>query len=157
MSSDFKQNAVSQTVWQWQKAADAAGHGGGKKDRTLLKAGGQALLMAGVALLLGLRFGHRIAPVLLGCLAAYVVVTALFVRRAYAAFERGVGLIARGVGVALTWILLVPFFYLAFVPGRLVLMMRGKDLMTRKFPSDEPTYWVNWWECDSAHYRKQFR
>lgn len=157
MSDNYKQNDVSQVVWQWQKPTGDASAKAVGKDRTLLKAGAQVLVMVAVASLLGFRFGHRIAPILLLGLAAYVLVTALFVRRAYAAFERGVGMFARGVGVALTWLLLVPFFYLAFVPGRLVLMLRGKDLMNRKFPSNEPSYWVDWVECDSAHYRKQFR
>jgi hypothetical protein len=33
-------------------------------------------------------------------------------------------------------------FYLVFVPGRFILMMRGIDPMCRKFPTDAATYWV---------------
>jgi hypothetical protein len=36
----------------------------------------------------------------------------------------------------------VPVFYLLFVPGRLILMVRGIDPMCRKFPTAAPTYWV---------------
>lgn len=50
--------------------------------------------------------------------------------------------VAKGVAVALTWVLLVPFFFLCFVPGRAVLLLLREDPLNRRFAPDEPTYWT---------------
>ena len=60
----------------------------------------------------------------------------------YDRFDRLVRLLATALAIGLTWLLLVPFFYLCFVPGRLVLMALRKDPMNRECPSAEKSYWV---------------
>jgi hypothetical protein len=50
--------------------------------------------------------------------------------------------LGRVVSVAITWILLVPMFYLVFVPGRLILKLNNIDPMCRQFPTNALTYWV---------------
>jgi len=65
--------------------------------------------------------------------------------------------LGRGVGVAATWICLVPVFYLIFAPGRLILALSRKDPMGRAFPTRAPTYWVSRAPIkDAAEYRRQF-
>lgn len=157
MAETYQQNAVSSAVWRWTNPPGSSAKTESAA-KFFLKVGLQIAVMLAAAAVIGLHFGHKAAGLGLVVLAAYVLVTALFVRRAYDAFQRGVGMVARGVGVALTWILLVPFFYLTFVPGRAIMTLKGKDPLTRKFPSDEPTYWVaREPEEKPDHYRKQFR
>lgn len=66
--------------------------------------------------------------------------------------------VAIAAGKGITFLLLVPFFYLVFVPGRLLLALSGRDPLNRRFPSDEPSYWVKRAPGISpAHYKKQYR
>ncbi len=50
--------------------------------------------------------------------------------------------LGRLISHVLTWVLLVPFFYLCFTPGRLILILRKKDPLHRQCPSSETSYWV---------------
>jgi len=43
--------------------------------------------------------------------------------------------------VALTWILLTPLFFLVFPAGRLLLAVRGRDLLRRRFPAPGASCW----------------
>ena len=82
---------------------------------------------------------------------------ALFVPPAFAAIEGFGKKLGVWVGTGLTYLLLVPFFYLVFVPGRLVLALMGKDPMQREFPTKEASCWSpRRTKMDEAHYRKQF-
>jgi len=156
MSSEFKQNEVSGAIWPWQAERVAST---GPTKPPIWKVLAQAGVMVAIGLLMVFRWHHTIPGFILFALAAFVVVSGLFIPKAYAAFERFVGLIAQGVGIALNWILLVPFFYLFFVPARLVMSIKNKDPLRRAFPTSEPTYWVERTEDmeDLTHYRKQYR
>jgi hypothetical protein len=57
----------------------------------------------------------------------------------------------------LTVVLLTPFFYLVFVPARIILVLRGIDPLDRKFPSGGTSCWVpRRWNPDPARHRRQF-
>jgi hypothetical protein len=71
-----------------------------------------------------------------------LLISGLFIPPVFNRIEQFGRWFGKGVGIAITWILLVPVFYLLFVPGRLILMVRGIDPMCRKFPTAAPTYWV---------------
>jgi len=62
---------------------------------------------------------------------------------AYAWIERAVDALVVGVGHALTWLTMVPVFWLFFVPyGRLA--RRGDaDPMKRAFAPGQPSYWTD--------------
>lgn len=47
----------------------------------------------------------------------------------------------RTTAVALTWILLGAFYYLYFLPGRIVLLALRRDPLDRAFPSPRPSLW----------------
>ena len=111
----------------------------------------------GVMGVLALRRGHVVPAAVLGAVAALFLVSGLFIPALHArldAFGRAVG---RAFAAVLTWVLLVPVFVLVFVPGRLVLKLRGIDPLTRKCPSAEPTYWVARGPvADDGDYKRQF-
>lgn len=80
--------------------------------------------------------------VVVWCISGFISFTALFMPRLHDAIKRGLIWFAHLVGLGLSWLLLVPFYYLCFVPGRIWLSIRGKDPMQRAFPTDEKSYWV---------------
>ena len=94
-----------------------------------------------VAALLAFGF-HRIlfAGIVAG-IGLLIFICGLFFPKLYASFERVVGKFAFGVGQILTWILLVPFYYLCFLPARIILLLSKRDPMKRAWDSSASTYW----------------
>ncbi len=121
-----------------------------------LKASIQAPIMALVGYLIYRWTGHLIGPAIVWTLAGVVLVGGLFVPPMFHAMERFGMWLAKGVTTALNYGLLVPFYYLCFVPGRLILKVQGIDPMDRKFPDDRPSFWIPRKPVtDMAQYRKQ--
>ena len=57
----------------------------------------------------------------------------------------------------LAWVLLAPFFYLCFVPGRVVLWIMGRDPLDRKIDPDRPSYWAPYRNAaDERRYKRQY-
>ena len=59
----------------------------------------------------------------------------------YATIERGIDALARRTGIALGWVLLVPVFYLFFLPFGLVMRRGRRDRMQRRFETEAISYW----------------
>lgn len=116
----------------------------------------QTLIPAVVAFWMAHR-GHAVPASIIGAIAGFVLVSGLCIPTLFARWEAFGRAFGRGVGVAVTWICLVPVFYLVFVPGRLILVILRKDPMGRVFPTHAPTYWVPRAPVkDVAEYRRQF-
>ena len=88
------------------------------------------------------HFNREIGAFIVWTLAALVLIGGLFYAPLFHGFEKFGQLLARGVAAGLTWGLLVPFYYLCFLPGRIAMSLTGKDPMNRKFPTDAKTYWI---------------
>jgi hypothetical protein len=117
----------------------------------------QAAIMGGIGLVLHRVVGHVVMARVVWGLAGVVLVSSLFIHRVYAAIEAFGRWLGIWAGTGVTYLLLVPFFYLVFVPGRLVLLLLGRDPMQRTFPSPESTCWSpRKTKMDEKHYRKQF-
>ena len=102
----------------------------------------QAPIMAGIAFLVLHFTDHRIMPGIIAGLAALVLIGGLAVPPLFHAFERFGLLLARWVSAGLTWGLLVPFFYIVFGFGRLVLVVTRQDPLQVRFPApDRKTFW----------------
>ena len=111
--------------------------------------------MAAVGTLLGRR--HAIAGNIVLAFAAFVFVAGCFIQPLFLAFEKGGRRFGQWVATGVTWLLLVPFFYLCFIPGRIVILLTGKDPLTRRFPSKAATLWVPRPPVkDPSQYGKQF-
>jgi hypothetical protein len=151
-SDALEQSAVSRVVWPWRESAPAAAEPPSCRKRATI----QFVVMLAVAGLLSLKYKH--AAVTVSCVALFVIVTGLFLPKVFLAVERAFKLFGHGVGVALTWLLLVPFFLLVFAPGRLILLLTHKDPLTRRFPGEGKTSWQpHRVRANKDHYRKQYK
>lgn len=153
MSSDSSPKIVN--TWPWR----ALGAPIAKREpmSPKVKACIQAPLMLLVAYLLHRYTGHRVMPMIIAGLAALVLLGGLVIPPLFQAFERFGALLARGVAAGLTWGLLVPFFYLVFGFGRLVLVLTRQDPLKVRFPApDQTTFWETRPPVtDLNQYRKQ--
>lgn len=78
----------------------------------------------------------------LSVIGVVVLASGLFLPSLFLKLERGGRWLGHAAGISLTWLLLVPMFYLVFLPGRLILILTRRDPMARKFPTTESTYWI---------------
>lgn len=145
--------AVASVVWNWRGASASPPVAAPTAGAALKQAAGMGIVGAGLYFWLE----HRAMGIVVWSLAGVVLAAGLFLPPVFAAIERfGRGL-GKGVGVVLTWGLLAPFYYLCFGSLRLAQKIGGKDPLCRKFPSDEPTYWIPRKPVRNvAQYRKQF-
>jgi len=147
----FRQNAVSRATWPWQAGAAAPAPGGTRR-RALARAGVTAAAAAVCALLDAPRLA--LAATAAGLV---LLLAGLVAPPAFRALDRALNGVSRAAGAALTWLLLAPFFVLCFVPGRLALMLGGKDPLRRRRAPASGTYWVPCRRPRSADgYRKQY-
>jgi len=116
----------------------------------------QAPIMALVAWALYHFRDHRVVPMIIWSLAGLVLIGGLFIPPLFLAFEKFGRWLGKWVTVILNWVLLVPFYYLCFLPGRIILLIRGKDPMDREFPSNRESFWIPRKQItDMKQYRKQ--
>lgn len=130
--------------WVW-KAVGAPPPGLTAKAPSLLhKALIQFAIMALVGGLIYWKFpGHRLGSYIIWSLACAFLFCGLFIPAAYRSIDRFFfAVLPKWVATALNWLLLVPFFFVIFVPARLIQLLTGNDPMTRKVPTDLPTYWI---------------
>jgi hypothetical protein len=78
--------------------------------------------------------------------------------RAYAPIYRVLDGLVRGVLQAITWLLLGFVFAFVFVPGRIILALRGRDPLARRPDPALVTYWQDSRRPGDAakHFRAQF-
>ena len=147
---------VQQTVWMWDKppvppeSADAA-----RKQRAFI----QFCVMFIVASLIVVvsKSSHLWLPLFIYLLSILVAIGGYWVPPLFEAFERFGKFLAKVVGAVLTYILLVPFFYLCFVPGRFILQAMGKDPLRRKWSKESATYWTEKQTPEGVErYKRQF-
>lgn len=153
MTDSFQQSAVSAAIWRWPAAAPG-GRGGPLKTR--VRAAMQAAVGGAAGLLLLLVFRHRAAGLVVLAIAAVLLVAGLFVPRAFAAIERFGKMLGRSVGAGLTWLLLVPFFYLCFVPARTLMALLKKDPLKLRFSPEAGSYWTPRPPVSAEQVRKQY-
>lgn len=107
------------------------------------KASIQTVVMATVGFVLHRFVGHAVMAYIVWFLAVLVLAGGFVYPPLFHAFERFGQKLARWVAAGLTWGLLVPFYYICFGLGRIVVAVTGKDPMDRKYPEpDKATFWV---------------
>ncbi len=77
----------------------------------------------------------------IGALALIFVLLAVLAPLVYGRKEAFLQRFAVWVGQALTHVLLIPFYLLCFVPARVILYLRGRDPLNRRFPAVAPSCW----------------
>jgi hypothetical protein len=153
MNSD-QSKRVAAAAWPWREAVAPKDDGGASRRRSArIEAG----IMCAVAAVFTWLFHKPIVAIVICCVATVVLVGGLFVPPLYEGFKKAGLALGKGVGVFLSWILLVPFFYICFPIGRLIFALGRKNPLQRGYLRDAPTYWgVKKPANDLGRYRKQF-
>ncbi len=151
--TDAKQKRVLAAIWPWRDS-----NGGKLSENAELRrrSTSQTAIVVCVAAVLVFGFHLRVMPAVLLCVATFLFVSARVFPPVFRLIDRGVTLLAVAVGSGLAWLLLAPFFYLCFLPARLILMLKGYDPLHRKCPSDEETYWTPRPPVGPGYYEKQY-
>jgi len=134
--------SVAQATWPWRDPITTSltkSRSGGHKRRAII----QAAIMAIVATLLTM-VGHKIwLGLAIYSLSAVVIISGFLIPSLFRVLERAGQWLGRMVGIGITWLMLMPFFYLCFAPTRLILKLMGKDPMHRRFERNRSSYWVD--------------
>lgn len=137
--SENKSKTSTEPAWKWRyrRGRPAAIKNSSRAGKLIV----QTIVAFAVSAFLAFGF-HRIlfAGIAAG-IALLILICGLFIPKFYAAFERVIVMFAFGIGQALTWLLLVPFYYFCFLPARILLALNRRDPMKRSWNSSAPTYW----------------
>jgi len=127
-------------IWSWRDPPPRGSHPR-PANRARLRGSIQAAVVAaigGLLLLLGLR---TVAWVMQGAAAILLLAALASPRGLYAVLDGMARAIGRRIGRVLTWLLLVPLFYLFFTPFGLLFRRGRRDRLKRYSDGEAPTYW----------------
>jgi hypothetical protein len=137
---DAMNQRVLRATWNWRSADEGGSVSGtaGLRRQAVI----QTVVMVLVAAFLFFILDHTFfVPFILG-LAALVLILGLAYPPAYRPIHRFGRWLGRAVGKGLTYLLLVPFFFLFFTPVALLLRLQGRDPLHRGFRDAQWTYWI---------------
>jgi len=109
-----------------------------------------------VAAFLYFKSNHPLLALVVASISSIIAICALFIPSAHQAIQKLFAALAHWIGTLLTYILLVPLFYLFFVPTRIVRGLLGKDPLHLKRTGEEATYWEPREKVELTQYRRQF-
>lgn len=109
-----------------------------------------------VAAFLFFKKDHTLLALLIAGISSGVAICTFFIPPAHHAIQKSLAWLAHWVGQLLAYILLVPLFYLFFVPAGIIRGMRGKDPLHLKRTGEETTYWEPREKVELPQYRRQF-
>lgn len=109
-----------------------------------------------VAAFLYFKKDHALLALIIGSISVSIAICTFFIPPAHHAIKKSFAWLAHWVGQILAYILLVPLFYLFFVPSRIVRGLLGKDPLRLKRTGEEKTYWEPREKVELSQYRRQF-
>ena len=152
--TDYQQNPVSQATWPWAAPPVApkvspAAHGRKK-----------VIITTPIALAIAYsvhRFlGHTIMAYVITSIALFIAFSAFVLPSVFAAIDRFFLRLGHYIGVTVTWLLLVPFFFIFFVPGHALFALFGKDPMARRrLPGDQSGWHQHPGITRTEHFKRQ--
>jgi hypothetical protein len=144
---------ASALIWRWRETASGTEVPAARvRLRAALQAGAGAAV--GAALL---AFGARPVAYLAFAMAALVLVSALVSPHGlHAGLQRLFEATGRAVGRATTWIVMLPLFYLFFLPFGKLRRRGRRDRLRRYFEPDAETYWEPHSEVPSSSRERQY-
>ncbi len=152
MGTHYLQNKVSSAIWPWQKVRPSQG-----KQLPSLLFSLLTLLIAWAIGCLLIYYGHSTIAILAFCISTFVFIASRFFPGVYALIELVFQKFSGFVGVTLTWIFLVPFFYVCFPIGKLAQIVKKKDPMHKTLKPEVVSYWQTCKERSSVEdYKRQF-
>ena len=123
------------------------------KTRTVI----QIIFLAVVGLTVLLIMKWTAAGIVVLSLDAVILAGSLFIPGFAGLFERFSRFLVETFSTILSWLLLTPIYYLIFTPVRLILLLRKRDPLNRKFPGKRASYWIPVEREEIPdRYRKQF-
>jgi len=130
---------ASAAIWDW-RAPKAQATGASDRSARLrgVIQGAVGGIVGGVLWALGWHGVATAAFVVGGIVMASALVSP---RGLYAAVQRLFEATGHAVGVGLSWLLLVPFFYLFFAPFGALFRRGRRDRLQRRYDSGAATYW----------------
>ncbi len=134
-------SSVQETVWNWR---DSSGRSAGKSEAASLRRQAviQAAVMGVIGFILYQWIGHVTFARIVWGLAGVILILGLVAPRAYKPIHGFGQWLGRAVGALLTYLLLVPLFFLVFTPGALILRLQGRDPMHRRARDRKFTCWI---------------
>lgn len=152
MSSDYSQNKVSEAIWPWQELGP-----GRKKALPGLTFSVLTLLAGWIIGSILYFYNHTSIAIAAFSISTFVFIASRFFPKIYWFIEGVFQKFSSLVGSFLTWIFLLPFFYICFPVGKLVHILKKKDPMHREFDSEATSYWQSCKKRDSVEdYKRQF-
>lgn len=152
MAGPYTQNKVSQAIWAWQTPQS-----GVQKAKPSLAVSLGTLLIGCAVALFFFFYDHPIMASVVFAISLLVFVSSRFFPAVYAVIEKVFQKLSYFIGSGLTWVLLLPFFYICFPLGRIMQKMKGKDPMQRDLDRDAVSYWQTCRETPSVDdYKRQF-
>ncbi|MCX7007791.1 MAG: hypothetical protein NTY53_11190 [Kiritimatiellaeota bacterium] len=143
---------MAATMWKWKESGAAKPPPKSNLTMPLVQT---AIAYAIASFLVFYRHHYILGSVLYG-FGTLVLLAGLFVPPLHAAITRFGKWLGRVVGVGVTWLLLVPFYYLFFTTARVFLMMSGKDPLTRRWDRAAASYWADRKPAtDDKHFLRQ--
>jgi hypothetical protein len=131
---------ASAAIWRW-RAAEAPAASGAPAPRVRLRGSLQAAAGAAVGLAFW-WFGSTTVAAIAFALAGLVLISALASPAGlYAMLQRFFDASGRVLGRVMSWIVMVPIFYLFFVPFGTLLRRGRRDRLHRTFDAQAATYW----------------
>jgi hypothetical protein len=128
-------------IWNWRDP-QAQGPPPAPAGKVRIRGSIQAAIVAAIGILLLLWLGLRtVGFVMLGAAAIVFLAALASPRGLYAVLDGLARAIGRRIGRALTWLLLVPLFYLFFLPFGLLFRRGKRDRLKRYFDGEAATYW----------------
>jgi hypothetical protein len=135
-------HTVVEIVWNWRAAEDPLLHRNAERAELRRRALLQGSVMVAVGALVFFLLGHRTVGLVVWGLAVLVLGLGLAVPAAYRPLNRFGEWLGRIVGALLTFLMLVPLFYLVFLPVSAFLRMKGHDPMSRGRREMNQTCWI---------------
>jgi len=143
---------ASAAIWRWRAAEPA----GAPVPRVHLRASLQAL--AGVAFgALCWALGSRGIATAAFTLAGVILLASLLSPAGlYAAIQRFFDASGRVIGRAMSWVVMVPIFYLFFLPFGILFRRGRRDRLHRRFEKGAPSYWEPHRPLPSSSLERQY-
>lgn len=146
---------AASVIWRWRDLPGPTGRGPSAR-RARLVGTAQALVGALAATLL-YRFWSTTMGTVVYAVSALILLSALLSPGgAYRAIQGLFDSLGHATGRALTWLVMVPLFYLFFFPFGLLMRRGRRDRMKRRFEPDLASYWEPHKAFSAADHERQF-
>lgn len=133
---------VSSVVWDWRRSGAGSLKSDGPASALRQAAILQTVVMAAVGLILYFLLGHHLVAQIVWGLAVVFLLLGLLHPPAYRPVHRFGQWLGHAVGTLLLYVLLVPCYYILFLPVSVILRLQKRDPMHRHYRSVELTYWI---------------